>query len=283
MLWAYTALAGRVAFLGVERVIVKKLGEARGSEDAACLFFGLAAVFLLPVLFFTRWPGPAFLPGVIAAGALYSIANVFYVRSLSEGEVSLVAPLLSLSTFFLLMLAVVFLGEPLTAPKLAGTACLVLGASLLEEGASLITSLRKLFAYRPAQYMVISALFTAAGRVIDKHLNASVSPLLYAFVLNLVVGLFLAGYLAVRGRRSAVLSLLAERPGLAFLSGFVNAYSYLLLLVALRWLDVSVAEPATSCSLLLSVLLGYLVYREPIRRRLPAAALIVAGVWLLLA
>lgn len=283
MFWAYAALAGRITLLGVERVIVKKLGEARGNEEAACLFFGLAAVFLLPVLFFVRWPGPAFLPGVLAAGALYSIANVFYVRSLSEGEVSLVTPLFSLSTLFLLTLAVAFLGEPLTAAKLGGTACLVLGASLLEEGNSLLSSLRKLFSYRPTQYMAFSTFLTATGRVIDKHLNASVSPLLYAFALNLVVGLLLAGYLAVRGRRAALLGLLRERPVPALLSGFANAYSYLLLLVALRCLDVSVAEPASSFSLLISVLLGYLVYREPIRRRLPAAVLIVAGVWLLLA
>lgn len=167
--------------------------------------------------------------------------------------------------------------------KLLGTGFLMTGMTLLEEGASLAAAVKKLVNYRPAQYMLAASFLTAMGRIIDKHLNAGVSPLLYAFALNLSVGLLLGGYLALRGRSRALVELFKERPGPALLSGCVNAYSYLLLLTALQRLDVSVAEPASSLSLLVSVLLGYLIYREPIRRRLPASLLIVAGVWLLLA
>lgn len=78
-------------------------------------------------------------------------------------------------------------------------------------------------------------------------------------------------------------SLLRERPVPAVVAGLINAYAYVLLLAAIRTINVSVAEPASNLSMLLAVVLGGWVYREPVARRLPAAVIMALAAWLLLA
>ncbi len=60
----------------------------------------------------------SFLIPCYISSLVYSIGSVAYVTSLATGEVSLVTPINSLNSLFLLLLSVIFLGEGLSLAKL---------------------------------------------------------------------------------------------------------------------------------------------------------------------
>ena len=74
MTFGFIALAGRILFLGVERILVKKLSTG---EDPACtsaLFLGLATIFLLPPVFFVEVSYHPVLWLTALSGFLYALA-----------------------------------------------------------------------------------------------------------------------------------------------------------------------------------------------------------------
>ncbi|MHB9059647.1 MAG: EamA family transporter [Bacillota bacterium] len=304
MALSYLALLGRIILLGFERVFVKRLGEGRGSVETTFVFFGLAALYLLPVAAVFGPPSPAFLRYAVPSGVIYSLAFVFYVKSLTTGEVSVVSPLVNLNSLFLLALAAAFRGERFTPLKLAGTLAIIVGAALLQApgeprrrggrdgrgggrdsrggrsggGRGFIA----LIHYPPALAMAAYAALLAVTRIIDRGGIGVVSPATYALTIYSIIALCLGVYLAVRGRLGKAWALFVDRPVLALLAGVVNAYSYLLLMYAFVGLPLSVAEPVSSLSLFVTAYLGAVMFGEKVRGRLVPSALVVLGSWLLL-
>jgi transporter family protein len=68
---------------------------------------------------------------------------------------------------------------------------------------------------------------------------------------------------------------------LSVFSGTVNAYSYILLLFAFTVIPVSVAEPVSMLSMIVTVILAKYIFQERIRNRIIGAVIMLAGAWLL--
>lgn len=291
MTLSYLALVGRIVLLGLERIFVKRLGEGRGSVESTFVFFALAALYLLPVAAVFGTPAPQFLRFAVPSGLISSLAFVFYVNSLSTGEVSLVSPVSNLTSLFLLFLAVAIRGERFTLLKLVGTLAIVFGASLLQgpDGSgrdgrrSGRMGLLGLVRHPPALAMMVYAALLAVTRIIDKGGLGLVNPVTYALTYYTIIAISLGLFLAGRGQFGKAWALFVDRPVIALLAGVVNAYSYLLLLYAFTGLPLSLAEPLSSLSLFVTAFLGAAMFGEKVRGRLAAAALIVLGSWLLLA
>ncbi|MFW6324828.1 MAG: EamA family transporter, partial [Desulfovibrionales bacterium] len=84
-----------------------------------------------------------------------------------------------------------------------------------------------------------------------------------------------------KGRLPALFALVQARPGLSLLSGAINGFSYLFLLVALQHIEVSVAEPASMLGMVVTVLLSGWIFKEKILDRLVGVLVMIAGTWLL--
>lgn len=280
---ASLALIGRIVFLGIERIIVKSLGENADAASAAFLFFFIGALFICPVVLVEGSPMAAPPLGLFVAAFFYALAFVLYVRSLAEGEASLVSPLYYFNVFFLAVAAALFLGEALTMAKLLGCALLLYGSSWLKREGTLWRSLRAVAGNRPCQTMMAASLLIAIGRVIDKSLVTTMSPTHYAVLLYLAIAAFIFLYLWLRGRVPRIWALVSQRPSLAIACGAVNGYSYLCLLTAIVAYPVSVAEPLSMLGLLLTLLLSKLLLNEALGHRPIGALFMIAGAWALLA
>jgi len=277
---AVVALAGRILLLGAERVLLKGLTRDRDAVATATLFFGLGALSLLPFAIGQPFPAdPAAWVRPVAAILVYALAFALYVAALRAGDATIVAPLYHGNGFFLLLLAAVFLGESVTWTRVAGLALIVLGAGALEAHGG-IPSPRRLLARTDARLMIASAALLAIGRTIDKAALDDFTPRGYAFLANAGIACVLAVALVARGRLGE-LRLARERPVLTITAGAVNGVSYLLLLVALSRFDVSVAEPASGLSLIVTAVLAQVFFREPLGWRLVGGVVMVAGTWLL--
>ena len=287
---AALALAGRIALLGAERIVVKRLGASAGSAAPAFLFFLIATAFLAPLAAFAPFPPDArWLAPVAANGLVYAAAFVLYVAALAAGEASFVSPFYNFNVLFLLILAAAFLGEAITAAKLAGIALLVGGSWGLARwgGARAAPAIGSDAAApslnrRAAVLMIGCSLLMAVGRTVDTAYVRSVGAVAYALAIYAANTVWLGVFTAASGGIREVARLLKTRPWTALAAGAINAFSYLLLLVALRSLEVSVAEPASMLSLLVTLALAAVVYRERVARRIVPTLLMIAGSWVLL-
>lgn len=268
--------------LGYERIIIKKLGDKSNSEAATFLFFGVASLFFLPFLFIVPPPPDyGFLVYVILSSAIYSVAFVLYVKSLSMGEASLVSPLYNFNIFFLLILSVIFLSETLSLFKIFGLCLLFYGASFLNKQRNILLSFKSLFKDRACVLMILCSLFMAIGRVIDAFVIQTISPLAYAFSIYVGISLFLFIYLIYIKRVKESVRLLKTKPKISITAGAVNAYSYLLLLIALTAIEVSIAEPFSMLGMIVTVVLAYFIFKESIKNRLIGVFIMIFGAFLL--
>lgn len=279
---AYLALAGRVLLTGYERIIFKQVGTGSGSEESVFLIFTTGTLLLAPFGLLVEWPSDwSFLWISALASLAYVVQTVFYVKSLSHGEASLVAPLYYFSVFFLLVMAVVFLGESFGPAKICGLVLLVYGASFLHRRQSILHSLQALATDRACQFMIISSLLVALGRTLDSFMMRSVHPLVYTITLCLFTDLFLFVWLALTGKLGAACEMFRSKLRVGALAGAVDCYSYLLLLIAITRIEVSVAEPASMLGMVVTVILAHFIFGEQIRRRLVGVVVMFLGAWLL--
>ncbi|HCX27834.1 MAG TPA: hypothetical protein DHI91_01700 [Candidatus Portnoybacteria bacterium] len=83
----------------------KKVLEKMGKLAVGCISRGMVAFAALVFVFFQGIPsiGPGFWKAVLITGAINVVTTLLSLRSLQEGELSLVAPMLALSPIFLLI------------------------------------------------------------------------------------------------------------------------------------------------------------------------------------
>jgi len=282
MLWAYLALAGRILLLGYEKILVKQLGNDAESESATFLYFLISTVFILPCLIFTNMPSSyGFYAYSAISSLIYCAAFLFYVKSISIGEVSLVSPLYNFNSFFLLALAAIFLGEKITVLKFIGLSILLYGASFLSREGNLLAAMKYIFKNKPCALMIICSFFTAIGRTIDGFVLKNADPLAYAFIIYVFMTFFLFIYVSANKKLGLAFDLFLKRKLVTLKAGAVNAYTYLLLLYSITKIDVSVAEPASMLSMIVTVLLSGFMLKENISGRLNGVFIMIVGAWAL--
>jgi multidrug transporter EmrE-like cation transporter len=66
--------------------------------------------------------------------ALYGLVTIIMVFALKHGELSMLYPIMALGYIWVPIASVVFLGEPVSAPQIAGIATIVLGVAVLGRG-----------------------------------------------------------------------------------------------------------------------------------------------------
>jgi transporter family protein len=130
--WQFFALAS--AFFAGLTAIFGKLGVEGLNSNLATLIRTIVIFFITAAIVTLRrewlWPRDAELRPMLfllLSGVATGLSWLFYYRALQMAPASLVAPIDKLSVVFAIVLALVFLGEPLT-PKLT------LGAMLIVSG-----------------------------------------------------------------------------------------------------------------------------------------------------
>ncbi len=283
MAWAFLAL--RVILLGMERPLGKKTVSGYPTQVGGFIFFGIAALTLLPTLavysFFHRPESWAFLGYALLTSSLFMLPFVFYMKALQHGEVSVITPLYSLGTLLVFFLPILFQNEAFTWLKLSGALLIFLGVFFLRPGVNPRESLRNLATDAGARFIVLNATLIGFIRLID-NFSADLEPVFYAISCATLNGVFFLVAVLVSGKWREAVKLYRQRTKLVWGNGVVNGYAYFTLLVTLGLgLDMSVAEPVSNTSMLLSVILGHYMFRERIRARMFASVLMIAGVFLL--
>lgn len=267
-------------------IVAKKAGG-----DVRFSFFSsvVMMVFWAPV---GLWLGWQQVPGwgatewvlVFASGVIHSIYFVVLLRGYRKADLTVVYPLARGSGPLLSSLvAILFLGEQISALGVAGIAAVVGGVFLIAGGPGLFRQSRgeeqTLRVHKGMLYGLLTGVFIASYTVIDGYAVKMVlmSPILIDYFGNFVR----LGFLA-----PVVLRNVAEARNLwqvqwkyAAVVGVVSPVSYVLVLYAMQVAPLSHVAPAREVSMLFAALLGGHLLGEGDRRaRFLGAACIGGGV-----
>lgn len=263
----------------------------KAAGDARFAFF---TAFLMMLLWAPLgwWLGRKALPGwgttewglVLASGLLHVLYFVVLLRGYRKADLTVVYPLARGSGPLLSSLvAIVFLGEHISALGLAGIAGVVGGVFLIAGGPGLWRKAHDPNARERVRQGVFYGLLTgaliASYTVVDGYAVkwALMSPILVDYMGNFVRVALLAP--SVLRDRGAARTLWHRQWRYAFVVAVFSPVAYVLVLYAMQEAPLSHVAPAREVSMLFAALIGGHLLGEGERAsRLLGAALIACGV-----
>jgi drug/metabolite transporter (DMT)-like permease len=221
---------------------------------------------------------------VLASALIHVGYFIVLLRGYRKADLTVVYPLARGSGPLLSsMVAIVFLGEQISALGLVGILAVVCGVFLIAGGPGLWKA-----AHDPQQqarvrtgifYGASTGLFIASYTVIDGYAVkvALMSPILVDYVGNLLRLVFLLPTLL--RERPVVAQMWRKQRRYALIVGIFSPVSYVLVLYAMQVAPLSHVAPAREVSMLFAALLGgHLLGEKDRGPRILGAALIAMGV-----
>lgn len=285
-MWVLTAF-GSALFAGLTAVLAK-CGIRKTDSDVA------AAIRTIVVLIFS-WVmvlivGSA--PTVTAIGTktwifliLSGLATgaswLCYFRALQRGDVNKVVPIDKSSVILTILLALVFLGEPISWLK--GIAVILIGA-----GTFLMIEKKAVSGEKPENkgwllYAVLSALFASLTSILGKIGIEGVESNLGTAIRTGVVLIMAWLIVLIKGKRNELKKIPKKELVFICLSGLATGASWLCYYKALQDGLASVVVPIDKLSILVSVGFSAVVFKEHLSKKAAfGLALVVGGTLMML-
>lgn len=253
-------------------------------------------------------PRPGFLTALAVSGGINAVTTPLIVWALKRSDLSLMAPLTSVTPLFMIPVAALVLGEAPSVVGAVGVAVIVAGAYLLnvsDPDAGPLAPFAAVARDPGARAMLLVALLYSISGTYDKVGTQASSPLAWAAALQGTIALLLAPIALWRWRRSraaaragtpsiagdpAAATPTADAagsgapgrtmaPGAAVaLAGVVSAIAAAAQMTALTLTLVAYVIAVKRTSTLFSVILGRSLFREEgTTQRFAAAAVMLAG------
>lgn len=241
-----------------------------------------------PLIFFVGQPLPIGWLLILVSGLIEAVYFITLTRAYALGDLSQVYPLARGSApLFVLLWALIFLGERPTPIGVVGILIVVIGLYLVNLSA-LSEWKRPLLSFRSpaARWAVITGLLISIYSAIDKVGMRYVDPLPYLYLFLFVTWIALAAQWLNPDRRLALRAELKPDVKRSLLKATVVALSgsgaYALVLAALRLSPVSYVSPVRELSVVFGAWIGVRFMGEPGGRlRIFAAMMVALGVILI--
>ncbi|MCM8812100.1 MAG: DMT family transporter [Candidatus Omnitrophica bacterium] len=271
--------------IGTSDAIAKKL-LARADEATvawAKVLFSLPwllLVFLnagLPALSWEFWK----VTGMMIP--LELTAYLCALKSMKKGLLSLVIPFQAFTPLLTVATGWLFLGEAVTMAGFIGVVAVTVGAYALHAELAVhgpLEPVRAMLKNEGIRLMMITAALYSITSVLSKRAVLLSSPESFPFIYLSLDALILCALVAARAKgdlRRLGGQLRAQLP-LYMLAGLVMSGAFLMHCLGIREAPVAYFIAIKRLSLLVSVLYGGLLYREPaFRQRMAATAVMLAG------
>lgn len=192
----------------------------------------------------------------IATGASW----LCYFKAISIGDVNKVVPLDKSSTVLAAVIAIIFLGESVTVPKITGLIAVTVGTYMMigkKDGAG-----EKKRGLGWFFYGSLSAVFAALTSVLAKVGIENVDSNLATTVRTAVVLVMAWLAVLVTGKGKLVKETTKKELLFIVISGILTGASWLCYYRALQLGEVSVVVPIDKLSILVSISFSYIVFKE---------------------
>lgn len=279
--------AGSAFFAGVTAILAKCGIRETDSDIATAVrtIIVLAFSWLMVFLTGSQEGLPSIPPAIwfflILSGLSTGASWICYFRALQLGSINKVVPIDKSSIVLTILLAFLFLGEPISVWKLAGVAAISAGTWLMiqrkEDGRETKGNAWFIYAVGSALFASLTSIFGKIGIIgVESNLGTALRTCVVLLMAWLVV------FLQQKQR------LIGQIPrgefGFICLSGVATGASWLCYYRALQSGPASVIAPIDKLSILVTVAFSRLVFGERLSKRAAAGlAGIVAGTLLMLA
>jgi len=248
-----------------------------------------ASVLLAPLGAVLFWLHPFGITGwwfVLATIVLHIFYFVLLGRGYALADLSLVYPIArGVGPMLVPILAVLILRETIAALAIVGIAAIVTGIFTVSWSGQFHRLLREpltVLRNPGTRYAALTGLTIAIYAIVDKTGVSHVQPFLYMYLMTLGSALGLSPYILSRSGRGAIgrewrLNL---RPILV--AGLLTFLGYGLVLTAFSLSRVSYVAPAREVGIVIGVLMGVFILKEPFgKARIIGSSIIVAGLLLI--
>ncbi|HJB37465.1 MAG TPA: EamA family transporter [Candidatus Acutalibacter ornithocaccae] len=280
-MWLFFAL-GSAFFAGITAVLAKIGIENVNSTLATALRTVVVLAFSWLMVFVVGSQGGiAQISGttllfLVLSGLSTGASWLCYFKALQLGDVNKVAPIDKSSTVLTILLAFIFLGEPVSIPQALGVVGIGVGTLLMiakkevEDG--------KPHSKAWLVYAFLSAVFASLTSIFGKIGVENVESNLGTAIRTIVVLVMAWVMVFVTGEQKGIRSIGKKSWVFLFLSGITTGLSWLCYYRALQDGPASVVVPIDKLSILVAIVFSWIVLKEKLT---PKAAvglvLILAG------
>jgi drug/metabolite transporter (DMT)-like permease len=277
--------------------------QGYSARELALVRFSVTAVLLLPLL--TGLPDLSRLPAalwgwMLLLWPLEISAMLLYMAAIRDHPLSLTLPYLAFTPVFVLGIAHLLLGEQVSMLGALGVVLVVIGAWMLnvqharrDDWRSWIRPLSAILWDSGSRMMlavaVIFALTSTLGKLVLQYIPPQQFGAFYCLTLGLLMPLvfalprFRGGTPQDPGPAWRGIARLFRRPRAVLAVAALNAVMIYTHFIALQQVEVAYMIAVKRTSLLFGILYGALLFHEVgLRTRLPAGALMLAGVMTIL-
>jgi len=189
-------------------------------------------------------------------------------------------PFMSLSPVFLVATAYVMLGEIPKTTKLLGVGLIVIGSLVMHRklfATGWISPLKAIIQEKGPRYVLLVAFVLAVTSPIEKQLMLMSDQVTTGFAYGIGLCVFFGVLAWVR--RADLGVVMRKTPGWAIVAGVLDAATIFLLYFTFTYLAVVITISIKRAGIILSILAGWLFFKErDIRDRLIAALVMVGGI-----
>ncbi|MDE2779363.1 MAG: EamA family transporter [Chloroflexota bacterium] len=218
------------------------------------------------------------------------VVHVYYFvllgRGYARGDLSLVYPIArGVGPMLVPVLAVLTLGEQIAWPAVLGIVSIVLGIYVVSwwgRFREIMASPMSFFRDGGIRYALLTGLTITVYTLVDKRGVEHVQPILYMYLLTLGVAVGLAPYILRTHGWAPVVREWRSHTWPILVAGLLVFLAYGLALTAFSLSRVSYVAPAREVSIVIGVLAGVIILKEPFGRgRLLGSCLILVGLALI--
>lgn len=217
---------------------------------------------------------------LVLSGLATGASWLCYFRALQLGNINKVVPIDKSSTVLTIILALIFLGEPIGLPwKLIAIIAIAVGTFLMIEKKTDTAEKGKGWLL----YALGSAVFASLTAILGKIGISGVDSNLGTAIRTCVVLLMAWAVVVITGKTKKVRGIPKKELAFICASGLATGASWLCYYKALQDGQASIVVPIDKLSILITIAFSFVVFKERLTKKsLAGLALIVAGTLLML-
>lgn len=220
---------------------------------------------------------------LILSGSATGASWLCYFKALQLGDVNKVVPIDKSSTILTIILAFIFLGEPITLVKGIAVVLIGIGTFMMIQKKETVDELEKPKGGSWLIYALLSTVFASLTAILGKVGIAGVESNLGTAIRTCVVLVMAWVVVFVKGKQHTIREIPKNELGFICLSGLATGGSWLCYYRALHDGMTSVVVPIDKLSILVSIAFSYIVFRERLTKKaVVGLCLIVAGTLIML-
>lgn len=220
---------------------------------------------------------------LILSGMATGASWLCYFKALQMGDVNKVVPIDKSSTILTIVLAFIFLGEPITLVKGIAVVLIGVGTFMMIQKKETANEPEKPKGRSWLIYALLSTVFASLTAILGKVGIEGVESNLGTAIRTCVVLVMAWVVVFVKGKQHTIREIPKNELGFICLSGLATGGSWLCYYKALHDGMASVVVPIDKLSILVSIAFSFIVFKERLTKKAAIGlCLIVAGTLIML-